>query len=112
MISLFGMILRKAFVKRAIACGILPVVPVMLYPLHNCHKRQVGTARLSKACAPSETEAVRTLQNHNLPREQGTDLVVQTVIFEDSVKDPAYTFHTNDEVLATLGDTVSSGLYV
>lgn len=71
----------------------------------------MGTAGASAAGATSETAAVRTLHNHYLPQAYSTDLVVvPTVVIFDSVKDLAYpyTFHTNEEVPATLGDTFSS----
>lgn len=57
---------------------------------------------MSEARATCESEAVRTVPNHDLPCEQGTDLVVfQTVVIMDSAKHFSYlyTLLTNDEAL-------------
>lgn len=69
---------------------------------------------MTEAGATFETEEIRSMHKHNLPSEQGMDLVdILTVIIEDSVKVLAhpYTFHTTDGVSANLGNMFSSGVF-
>lgn len=108
------MVLGKTFGNSVTVREILSGVPLKLLALQNGHAHQMGTATGSETGVPSKMEVVRTLPNHDIPREQGTELVVvRTVVIADSVKNLAYpyTFHTNDEVSTALGDMFASGLY-
>lgn len=90
-------------------------MPGELYGLQNGHAAQAGTVTLSEAGATFEIEAVRSLHRHNIPWEQGTDVVViRTVGIADIGKRLActYTLFSNDGVPAPLGDIFSSVVHV
>lgn len=91
---LFEIVLGEVFGTIVTAIGILPGVHVRLLTLQDRHAHQTHTSRKSEAGAPSEMELVRTVHNHVLPPEPGTDiLVARTMVIADSVKNFAYPIH-------------------
>lgn len=109
------MVLCKDFGNTATACGLLPGGAVKLLALHNVHAVQVRTATLSEAGEKSETEVVISMHNHDSHHHEGTNLLVRcTVAIAYSIKYLVYpyTFHTSDEVPASLGGMLSSRLYI
>lgn len=114
MASLSETVFRKTSGSTVTSCRILPGARVNQFALHCSHGHQVGTATASKPSATSEKKSVRTLHMHNLPSNKSMHLfIVQAVVLTDSEKDLAYSypFHSNEEVLETLGDMFRSGLY-
>lgn len=108
------MLVVKIFGGAAAAHGILPGAPVRLFILHDGHASQAGSPSVSAAGAPFETEAVRSLQTHDLKPEQDMDLVViHNVFIAVSIKNLQcpHQFHTKDEVPVTYGGMLSTRLY-
>lgn len=107
------MVRCEKFGITSAACELLSDVFVKVLALCNVHAAQVGSAAASKAGKTSETAAVRSMNNCNLPFEQGVDLVViYIMVAADLVRDLAYlyTLHANDEVSWILGALYLSGL--
>lgn len=87
----FEMALSIVFKITAAAHRVLSAVSLKGLALHNAHASSVGTATLNKAGATPETEMIRSVPNHDLPSEQGTDhFDICIVVILDLAKDLMY----------------------
>lgn len=108
------MVLYESIDKNFAASWTIPGISASLFAAHNGHAQDFSTATASEADNISSTELVQRLNNHNFPRNIGTDLVVfRSVTILTSFKNFRYPYKciTINEISEMLGDIFFSDIY-